>query len=151
MQPAETAPAGSASGDSRLSSSLRGTALTVASMALLALVVLLLIQYTYRPRTGAAAAPPALDTPYQAVLLANGTVFYGKLSRLGTSYPMLTDVYYVRTVADKEKKTTASVLVKRGSEWHGPDRMLISAQQIVLIEPVNPKSQVAELIAASKK
>ncbi len=150
MQPAETAPAGSASGDSRLSSSLRGTALTVASMALLALVVLLLIQYTYRPRVGA-AGPPALDTQYQAVLLANGTVFYGKLSRLGTSYPMLTDVYYVRTVADKEKKTTASVLVKRGSEWHGPDRMLISAQQIVLIEPVNPKSQVAELIAASKK
>jgi len=38
------------------------------------------------------------------------------------------------------------VLVKRGKELHGPDRMYINADQIVFVEPVGPDSKVAQLI-----
>jgi hypothetical protein len=53
-------------------------------------------------------------------------------------------------VVDPQTKETKSVLVKRGKELHGPDRMYINRRHIVLIEPVGPSSQVAKLIEQSK-
>src|SRR5579871_553977 len=35
------------------------------------------------------------STPYQAVLLSNGAVYYGKLSGFGSRTPVLNDVYYI--------------------------------------------------------
>ena len=87
------------------------------------------------------------DTPYQAVLLTNGSVYFGKLDNYGTKFPLLRDVYYVQTNINQETKQTTSVLVKRGKEMHGPDRMYLSPSQIVLVEPVGPTSKVAQLIA----
>ena len=43
-----------------------------------------------------------------------------------------------------------NVLVKRGREWHAPDRMILNSNMIVLVEPVNPTSRVATLIAQAK-
>jgi len=43
-----------------------------------------------------------------------------------------------------------NVLVKRGNELHGPDRMVLNANDIVFIEPVGPNSRVAQLIAEQK-
>ena len=96
---------------------------------------------------------PAASTPggYSAVLLANGSVYFGKLEGLGSPYPILRDVYYVQTISDPETKKVSSTLVKRGKEWHGPDRMLINDKAIVFVEPVGADSKVAQLIAESKK
>ena len=88
----------------------------------------------------------ALTTPYQAVLLSNGSAYFGKLHDLGTPFPVLTDVYYVQSHEDPQTKQVTSVLVRRGKEWHGPDRMILNANMIVLVEPVNPSSRVAQLI-----
>lgn len=44
-----------------------------------------------------------------------------------------------------------NMLVRRGKEWHPPDRMIINAPQIVLIEPVTSGSRVAQLIAEASK
>jgi hypothetical protein len=88
----------------------------------------------------------AFRTPYQAVLLSNGAVYYGKLSGYGTRYPVLTDVFYIVTKTDPESKQVTNILVKRGKELHGPDRMYLSANQIVFVEPVGPDSKVAQLI-----
>ena len=85
-------------------------------------------------------------TPYQAVLLSNGAVYYGKLSGYGTRYPVLTDVFYIVSKTDPESKQVTNILVKRGKELHGPDRMYLSANQIVFVEPVGPDSKVAQLI-----
>jgi hypothetical protein len=41
----------------------------------------------------------------------------------------------------------ANVLVKRGQEWHSPDRMILNKRQVILMEPVTDGSQVAKLIA----
>jgi len=89
-------------------------------------------------------------TPYQAVLLINGAVYYGKLSGYGTRTPELTDVYYILSKTDPETKQVSNVLVKRGKEPHGPDRMYLNADQIVFVEPVGPDSKVAQLINQEK-
>jgi hypothetical protein len=90
------------------------------------------------------------STPYQAVLLSNGEFFFGHLEGYGTGVPVLTEVYYVQSTVDPQTKQQNNVLLKRGKEWHGPDRMYINPQQIVMVEPVDPDSRVGALIANSK-
>jgi hypothetical protein len=92
----------------------------------------------------------AMSTPYQAVLLTNGSAYFGKLEGLGTPYPVLREVFYVQSVQNPETKVVSNMLVKRGKEWHSPDRMILNANMIVLVEPVNPNSRVAQLIAEAK-
>ena|SRR5580704_17931251 len=88
-------------------------------------------------------------TPYQADLLANGAVYYAKVQGYGTPNPVLMDVFYIVTQTNQETKQTSNVLVKRGKELHGPDRMYVNPNQIVFVEPVGPGSKVAQLIAES--
>jgi len=97
------------------------------------------------------AADIKFDTAYQAVLLDNGSVYFGKLQGAGTQYPVLTDVYYVQSQVNQETKEVKNILIRRGNEWHAPDRMVLNARHIILIEPVGPNSKVAELIAQDKK
>jgi hypothetical protein len=94
---------------------------------------------------------PEITTPYAAVLLDNGSLYYGKLVNAGSSFPELTDVYYIQSQVNQETKAVTSVLVRRGNEWHGPDRMFLSDRHIVLIEPVGTNSKVAQLIEADKQ
>jgi hypothetical protein len=85
-------------------------------------------------------------TAYQAVLLSNGAVYYGKLAGYGTHNPRLTDVFYIVSTSDPNTKQVTNVLVKRGKELHGPDRMYLNADQIIFVEPVGADSKVAQLI-----
>lgn len=94
---------------------------------------------------------PDLGTPYQAVVLTNGQVYFGKLDKLGAQYPSLNDVFYIHTQQNPETKQITNSLVKRGREMHGPDRMIINAQHILFIEPVRPDSQLGKLIDDAKK
>lgn len=88
----------------------------------------------------------ASETAYRAVLLTDGMVLFGKLHGVGTPYPVMTDVYYLQTVTDPKTKKPTPVLVKRGSEWHAPDRTILNASQILLIEPVTENSKIMQLI-----
>ena len=88
---------------------------------------------------------------YYAVLLNNNSVYFGKLEALATDYPVLRDVYYVQSTVNPETKAVTNILVRRGKEWHGPDRMILSQKAIVFVEPVANDSRVAQLIAESKK
>ncbi len=94
---------------------------------------------------------PEITTPYAAILLDTGQVYYGKLTNAGSSFPELTDVYYIQSQANPETKAVTSVLVRRGNEWHGPDRMFLNQRHVVLIEPVGTSSKVAQLIEADKQ
>jgi hypothetical protein len=76
------------------------------------------------------------DTTYQAVLLDNGQV--------------LTDVYYIQSQVDPQTKEPKNILIRRGNEWHAPNRSVINTRHIIVIEPVTAGSKVAELIAALK-
>src|SRR5580658_3778335 len=84
---------------------------------------------------------------YSAVLLDNNSVYFGKVADLGTDYPVLTDVFYIQTAVNPETKAQSNMLVKRGKEWHAPDKMVLNASHIIMIEPVTEGSTVAKLIA----
>jgi hypothetical protein len=90
------------------------------------------------------------NTAYQAVFLDSGAVYFGKLEGLGTDYPVLTSVFYIRSSTDPETKKVSNILIRRGSEWHAPDRMVLNASHIIFVEPVTAESQVATLISQSK-
>jgi hypothetical protein len=94
-----------------------------------------------------ANATPALSTPYHAVLLQNGQAFFGRVQSLAAEYVVLQDVYYIQSRQHPETKQVANVLVKRGQEWHSPDRMIVNRRHMILMEPVTEGSQVAKLIA----
>lgn len=97
------------------------------------------------------SATAAMTTPYQAVLLSNGSAYFGKLEGLGTPWPVLKDVFYVQSAQNPETKAVSNILVKRGKEWHSPDRMILNANTILFVEPVSPGSRVAELISQANK
>ena len=86
----------------------------------------------------------SLTTEYQAVLLTNGQVFFGRLEDAGSAFPVLTDVYWVRSEVNQQTKQVANTLVRRGGEWHAPDRMVLNRQHILVIEPVKPDSKTCE-------
>ena len=90
------------------------------------------------------------STPYQAVLLSNGSVYFGNLDGYGGPHPVLTEVYYIVSQTNPETKQVSNTLVKRGKEPHQPDRMYLNANQIVFVEPVGTSSKVADLIQKSK-
>jgi hypothetical protein len=92
----------------------------------------------------------AMTTPYQAVLLSNGSAYFGRLEGFGSAYPVLKEVFYVQSVQDPQTKAVSNILVRRGKEWHSPDRMILNANMIVLVEPVSPNSRVAQLISQAK-
>jgi len=94
---------------------------------------------------------PDLGTQYQAVVLTNGQVYFGKLEKLGAQYPTLNDVYYIHTQQNPDTKQVTNTLVKRGREMHAPDHMIINAQHILFIEPVRPDSQLGKAIEDAKK
>jgi hypothetical protein len=118
------------------------------ALSLLMFVTLILL-------TGCAPPPTAVTftTPFQAVLLSNNSVYFGKLAGYGTPNPVLTEVYYVVSQTNPETKQVSNMLVKRGKELHGPDRMYLNASSIVFVEPVGADSKVAQLIneASSQK
>jgi hypothetical protein len=91
------------------------------------------------------------STPYQAVLLTNGSVYFGHLQDYSTSHPVLTDVYYVVSQSNPETKQVTNSLIKRGKELHEPDRMYLNPNQIVFVESVGTNSKVAQLIAEQRK
>jgi hypothetical protein len=116
-------------------------------LALIAILLTILVYQNYRRETEGTQ----FHTPYQAVLLLSGQAYFGKLENFGSPYPVLTDVYYVQNQVNQETKQVTNTLVKRGKEWHEPDRMVLNARQIVFVEPVTPGSQLAKLIEDLKK
>ena len=94
---------------------------------------------------------PKFDSAFQAVLLDSGQVYYGKIEGLGTEFPVLTDVYYIQSATDPNTKQTQNILIRRGKEWHGPDKTVINARHLVMVEPVGKDSKVAQLIAEQEK
>ena len=65
-------------------------------------------------RQGKRAA--AMTTPYQAVLLSNGSAYFGRREGLGTDYPVLKEVFYVQSVRGPKIAAVSNILMKRGKE-----------------------------------
>ena len=89
---------------------------------------------------------PKLSREYQAVLLDNGQVLFGKLEQAGGDYPVLSNVFVGQAQVNPETKELTRTLVRRSVELHNPDYMTLNARHIVAIKPVAPNSRVAQVI-----
>jgi hypothetical protein len=85
----------------------------------------------------------------QAVLLTNGSVYFGHLQNYGSSHPVSSDVFYVVSQTDPETKPVKSSLINRGKEMHEPDRMFLNPNQIVFAETVGRNSLDPARISAA--
>ena len=126
----------------------RGSALVQAIWALAGLLVI--AAATVHIVRELRASTTNFTTPYQAVLLTNGSVYFGHLQGYGGHNPVLTDVFYIVTQTNPETKQSNNVLVKRGKELHEPDRMYLNPSALLFVEPVGPNSKVAQLIAQAQ-
>lgn len=90
---------------------------------------------------------------YQAVFLDNNQVYFGKLSKENSSYPVLKNVFYLQVTRMLQPQDPSAQpipdinLVKLGGELHGPeDEMIINKDHIIFIEDLKSGSQVLEAI-----
>jgi hypothetical protein len=117
---------------------------------LIMLVVFVLIARTQLFRAGIATlfAPSAAEvidrSAYQAVFLANGSTYFGKLQPQGDEWFVLSDIFYLSS-----SDQAGTQLIKRGSEPQGPkEPMIIPRDQILFIENLRDDS---EIVSAIKK
>lgn len=96
---------------------------------------------------------------YQAVFLANGQVYFGKLEDKGGDYVKLTDIYYLQAqdqVQPKEnteenKNDSNLTLIKLGKELHAPaDEMNINREQVLFWENIEKDGKVMKAIEEYK-
>ena len=94
---------------------------------------------------------------YQAVFLDNGQVYFGKLSRIGSDYFRLTDVYYFESNNTAQTATTSATanvapnLIKLGKEIHSPqDKMDINKDKILFFENISQDGAVGKAIQNNK-
>ncbi|MGZ6223425.1 MAG: hypothetical protein ACXWMW_11875 [Syntrophales bacterium] len=90
-------------------------------------------------------------TEYQAVLLADGQAYYGKVDKIEKDFLILSDVYYVQRNPASGAGESQAIMVKRGKEPHGPDISYLNTKYIVMVEPVTPDSPVAKTIYEIKQ
>ena len=126
---------------------MKATVGIIVSLSVAVIVLALALVWTTRAKT---SADPTFGTPYQAVLLDNGQVYYGRITGIGSAYPEMTDAYYIVRTTDPQTKETKNVLVKRGNELHAPSKTFFDSRHIVMIEPVGMNSQVEQLIQQSE-
>ena len=122
--------------------------LKVITVLLAALIVLLGLAVFQNIRS---ASAPVFKTPYQAVVLTGGQVYYGKLENPTGMYPVLRDIFYVVTKQDPQTKQVSNVLVRRGRELHSPEYMVLNRQRILFVEPVKEDSEIGKSIEEQKR
>ncbi|MDQ5949055.1 MAG: hypothetical protein QG589_181 [Patescibacteria group bacterium] len=91
---------------------------------------------------------------YQAVFLANGQVYFGKITSRKGDYIVLNNIYYLQAVQPIQGSSAESQpfsLVKLGKELHGPaDVMYINKSQVLFYEDLRADSNVVKTIENSK-
>lgn len=109
-------------------------------LSLIALLLLVLVIQNVRL--------PVLEptSGYHAVVMSNGQTFFGRLNGLNSPFPEMTEVHLIQRVVDPESGAQRNLLVKRRGSLHAPRRTKLNADNIVVVEPVHPKSKFAGLI-----
>lgn len=96
---------------------------------------------------------PNIDekTAHYAIVLSNGQSIFAHVDRVSAGQIELSDVFYIQSRMNPETKEVQNALIRRGKiEWHSPKKMLVNGRSILIMEPVDPESKVAKLIAEQK-
>ncbi len=129
-------------------------------MGLAALVAVVILGWFANKAYAAMADSGAVKSKqYQALFLTNGQVYFGKLTKVDSSYVKLTDIFYLQvqqTVQPKDSSASSAnnqqvSLAKLGGELHGPeDVMYVSRQQVLFWENLKDDGKVVKAISAYK-
>jgi hypothetical protein len=121
-------------------------------LVIIGLILLILVVRTQLFRAGistlfAPGVAEVIDRDlYQAVFLANGSTYFGKLQQQGDEWFVLTEVYYLSASED-----SAPQLIKRGSEPQGPrEPMIIPQANVLFIENLRADSEIVTAIVRFK-
>lgn len=119
------------------------------------LIVIALVIGVFAFRSNSLSNEKVDSKKYQAVVLRNGQVYFGKLSNLGSAYATLSDVYYIKNEqgagATPSPDGSNLTLVKLGDELPQSDQeMQIANGQIVYFETMSDDSKVSEAIKKAK-
>ena len=108
-------------------------------------------------QTGVLAVGGGADG-FQAVFLSNNQVYFGKLERSTSQYPVLKEVFYLQITQTLQPRDETAPpaqnvsLVKLGGELHGPeDAMVINRDHILFYEDLKADSQVTTAIKQFKE
>ena len=91
------------------------------------------------------------DNAFVAVTLAQGQIYYGTASWLGSGYVRLEHTYYVQETPQPNGTTQFKLVNRHTNDWHGPNWMLIPTDKILYLEDVGSSSRLAALIAQERK
>lgn len=136
----------------------------------LVVIVLAVLGFLFRDKLFAGSLGTKTDTVtskasgYQSVFLANGQVYFGKLSNSSGDYVTLKDIYYLQVTqpplqgsqqgnqSAQQQQQQGLTLVKLGNELHGPlDSMQINRTQILFYEDMKEDGQVVQAIRQYQK
>lgn len=110
--------------------------------------------------SGAKSQPTGIDNGrFQAVFLANGQIYFGKLQSFSDSTFKMTTIYYPQTTsedsdtaANAQSQNSNIKLIRLGDEVHGPgNEMYITKDQILYYENLKADSRVSKLIDENEK
>ena len=129
----------------------------VSTVVLLFAITILAISISFLFYYGTPNEAKYVDSSkYQAVFLANGQVYFGKVKTVNNKFVDLQNIYYLNSptsTASGTQDTSSSTsnnfsLVKLGCELHGPtDEMIINRDQVTFWENLKSNGQVSEAIA----
>lgn len=85
---------------------------------------------------------------YQAVFLDDGRVYFGDLTEASDEFFELRNAFYIQEIpGETEEDPTTQQVRPISTEFHQPEnRMLISRDDVVLVENLAPDSEVAAAI-----
>jgi len=118
-----------------------------AASCIVAALLVSLISCAKEGRDLGLGSPGALH----AVTIVGGPVFYGYLDRTTPDALVLNDVYYVQITSEAQSNQRVNKLVRRSeNDWHGPEKMSIPYDKIIMVELVGPNSSVAKLVSEAR-
>lgn len=90
---------------------------------------------------------------YQAVFLANGQVYFGKIKALTNDVVVIDDIFYIEAQSGTQQNNSNYTLRKLGtSELHSPeDKMIINRAQVTFWENLKDSGKVVTAINEYKK
>lgn len=93
---------------------------------------------------------------WQAVFLANGQVYFGKITSLDKNFLKLTKIYYYEErkprYSDISLDLDSTKLIKLGGEMHHPqDEMFITRAHVIFTEKLQHDSNLVEAIKRMEK
>jgi len=84
-------------------------------------------------------------SPYSAVYLATGDIYFGKLSWFPT--PKLENVWFVQRSVDQSNQVRSGLARFTGAFWGPVDRVYLNSRQIVFWTRISSTSDVAKVFS----